>query len=64
MKHLLQPSASLLMKLGSIIRHFEELTSSKAHSLDKAAIESLLSDSDVKEWFEEMDKQALLPVKR
>lgn len=60
----LQPELSLLIKLGSLAIHVEELLSSKGHQFDKIAIEQILSDAQVKEWIRAMDKQAFLPVKR
>ena len=63
-KDVLKPSAQLLIKLGSIITHYEEYTSKNGHEFDKIAIDSLLADPDVKEWMKEMNDMALLPHKR
>ncbi len=60
----LKPTPQLLIKLGSIITHYEELNSKDGHELDKAAIDSLMRNQDVIEWFEGMRKMAFLPVKR
>lgn len=61
----LKPTLTLLMKLGSIAVHVEELFSEKGNvQFDKPAIESLLEDSEVKQWIAEMNKSALLPKKR
>lgn len=60
----LKPSVALLIKLGSIAVHVDELLSPKGHEYDKAAIKTLLSDSEVTEWIAKMDKMAFLPVKR
>lgn len=60
----LKPNAALLVKVGSLVVHLEEAMSDKGHHFDKAAIESLQADPDVKKWFAEMTKLALLPVKR
>lgn len=59
-----KPSTQLLIKLGSIITHYEEWTSKKGHEFDKVAIDSLMADEDVKEWLKQMDAMALLPHKR
>jgi len=59
-----KPSPQLLIKLGSIIVHYEELNSPHGHQLDDAAIKALMLNEDVLEWFEGMKKMALLPVKR
>lgn len=58
------PSATLLIKLGSIIVHFEELITPTGHGYDKVALDSLLSDPEVVEWMEQMNAMAMLPVKR
>lgn len=58
------PSLQVLVKLGSIAVHAEELLSPKAHHFDRLALESLLDDPDVQLWLAEMHKAALLPVKR
>ncbi len=60
----LKPSPQLLIKLGSIIVHQQELNSANWHYMDKAALDSLLQDEQVKEWLKEMDSMALLPKKR
>jgi hypothetical protein len=61
----LTPSTSLLCKLGSIAVHAEEMIDpKKGHSFDLKALESLLSDPEVKGWIAEMDKLALIPKKR
>ena len=58
----LKPDLSLLVKLGSIAVHTEELLSPAGHHFDKSALETLLSDQEVKEWIREMG--AFMPVKR
>jgi hypothetical protein len=63
-KEVLKPSPQLLIKLGSIIVHYEEWTSKTGHELDKVAIDSLMSDDEVKEWMKEMNEMAFLPQKR
>lgn len=60
----LKPSPQLLIKLGSIIVHQQELNSPDGHYMDKSALDSLLEDEQVKEWMAGMDKMAFLPVKR
>jgi len=60
----LKPSISLLVKLGSIAVHAEELLSSKGHDFDKRTIDALLTDPEVWEWRQQMDKMAMLPLKR
>lgn len=60
----LSPSAAVLVKIGSLVVHLEEAQSSNGHAVDAAAISTLQSDPEVKEWFSAMTKMALLPVKR
>lgn len=59
-----KPSLGLLVKLGSIAVHAEEIISPHRHSFDIDAIQSLLDDAEVREWIACMSKAALLPVKR
>ncbi len=60
----LKPSPQLLIALGSLIVHYEEFVSTDGHPYDKAAIDSLRNQPDVKEWFDEMLLLAFLPLKR
>ena len=61
----LKPSAKLLIKLGSIVVHYEEMLSAKGNiGFDKPAIDTLTNDPEVREWFAAMNKMAFLPVKR
>lgn len=60
----LNPSISVIVKLGSIAVHAEEMLSAKGHEFDMSTLESLLADPEIKEWIGEMNKMALLPVKR
>lgn len=60
----LQPSPSLLSKLGSIAVHVDEMFSITGHSFDRTVTEQLISDPEVREWLTEMGKMAMLPVKR
>lgn len=61
----LQPSATILVKLGSIAVHAEEyLYSPGSHAFDKIALDQLLQDPEILEWLKEIGKLALLPVKR
>lgn len=59
-----EPSKMLLIKLGSIVVHSDELTSDTGHDFDVTVIKALLNDVEVIEWLKEMDKLALLPKKR
>lgn len=60
----LNPCLPLLVKLGSIAVHAEELLSPDGHAFDRVALQDLLTDPDVVAWRAAMDAQALLPVKR
>lgn len=59
-----RPSVSVLVKLGSIAVHVDEMLSPDGHSFDRTALEQLLIDPDVKAWLESMDKLAMIPKKR
>jgi hypothetical protein len=56
------PSLTLLVKLGSIAVHADELISFDGRQLDKDVIKDLLADPEVRQWIASMG--ALLPVKR
>jgi hypothetical protein len=60
----LKPTAQLLIKLGSLIVHYQELNSTNGHSVDKSAIDTIEGDAEFKEWIDEMNKDSFLPVKR
>lgn len=60
----LSPSTRLLVKLGSLITHYQERNSESGHYFDQSAIDSLERDVEVVTWLREMGKLALLPVKR
>ena len=59
----MKPNQGLLMKLGSIIVHLEELLETDIHT-DLKAAQSLISDAEVVTWLREMTAKGLLPVKR
>ena len=58
----LQPNPSLLCKLGSIAVHAAEMLSPGGHPFDKVALESLLSDPEVRQWIKDMG--SYLPAQR
>lgn len=60
----LNPDVRTLAKLGSIVAHVEEFFSSGAHEFDKAAIDALVQEPDVRAWLDGMRRLALLPVRR
>lgn len=60
----LNPSMSLLIKLGSAVVHADEFLSPNGHPVDKSAFAQLVVDVEVSEWIESMTKQGFLPVKR
>lgn len=60
----LKPSAALLVKLGSIAVHVEEMLSPSGHAFDLSVLQIAFKDPEIVEWIEEMNKLALLPVKR
>lgn len=61
---MLTPSPTLLVKLGSLIVHYQEWTSSGAHVVDRIAIDTLEAEPDVIEWIDAMNAAGMLPVKR
>lgn len=64
MADLFKPDAALLVKLGSIAVHADEMLSPDGHDFDRIALQGLIADPQVKEWLTGMDKLAMLPVKR
>jgi hypothetical protein len=58
----LKPELPLLMKLGSIIVHAEEMISPAGHAVDREALKALLANEDVQQWIKEMG--VFLPLKR
>ena len=61
---MMNPPPALLVKLGSIIVHFDEGTSPGGHEYDLHTARQLLADPDVKDWIEKMTAAAMLPLKR
>lgn len=59
---MLAPSLALLMKLGSIAVHADEMLSTDGHEFDRVALKSLLTDPEVVAWIKKMGE--LLPRKR
>lgn len=53
---------SLMVKLGSIAVHADEMLSLDGHAFDRTALEALLRDPEVVAWVRSMG--ALLPLKR
>lgn len=60
----LHPSPALLCKLGSIAAHAVELLSPDGHHFDKAALDQLMADQEVREWLRAMDAMAMVPKPR
>lgn len=58
----LEPRLELLVKIGSIIVHVDELLSPGGHPFDKIVSEQLINDAEVQQWIKQMGP--LLPVKR
>ena len=58
----LNPSFNLLVKLGSIIVHVNELFSVDGRVIDKEALLHLLVDIEVQTWIKAMGP--LVPLKR
>lgn len=60
----LEPSVSLLCKVGSIVGHLEEAMSTTGHEFDLVALKSGLRDPEVQRWLGAMGVRALIPLKR
>lgn len=60
----LHPSTTLLIKLGSIVVHQQELASPGGHGFDKVVLDQLLADPEVQDWLDTMNRAAFLPVPR
>jgi len=54
----------LLVKLASIIVHYEEAMSEDGSPFDRQAAEAQLQDPEVQECFKMLSKNAMLPLKR
>lgn len=55
---------TLLINLGSIAVHAEEMLSPKGHDFDVHALRTNLENAEVKEFIAAMQKLAFVPVKR
>lgn len=60
----IKPNLSLLVKLGSIVVHVEEMLSETGHHFDISVIKTALADPEIKAWIVQMNELALLPLKR
>ncbi len=60
----LNPSPTLLCKLGSILVHADEMLQPHGHEFDRTALLVLLADPDVVGWRKAMDGMAMLPKMR
>ncbi len=59
-----KPSPAILCKLASIAVHTDEMLSPHGHHFDKAALRSVITDSDVAAWIKQMTDMGMAPVKR
>lgn len=60
----LKPSVGVLVKLGSIAVHVDEMLGPTGHAFDREALGTLLRDDEVKDWIASMDKLGFMPKKR
>ena len=58
------PPLTILVKLGSIAVHVDEMLSDNGHPFDDIAVHSLLSDPELIDWMALMDAAGFLPKKR
>lgn len=63
-ENVFEPTPALLIALGSLVIHYEEYTSPTGHYMDKQAIDSIRNQPNVRAWFDAMNKQSFLPLKR
>jgi hypothetical protein len=61
---MLKPSVTLLVKLGSIAVHADEMLSADGHDFDRIALQGLIADPEVVAWIKQMDAAAMVPKKR
>lgn len=61
---MLKPPITLLVKLGSIAVHADEMLSADGHHFDRVALQGLIADPEVVAWVKEMDAAAMVPKKR
>jgi len=59
-----KPTDNALIKIGSALVHFDELTSIDGHPYDKVAAKTALEDEEVQNWLNKMADLALLPQRR
>ena len=60
MSETLKPSISILCKLGSLAIHDLEFNGPNRDALDLIAAKQILTDPEVVEWLEQMQKIALI----
>jgi hypothetical protein len=58
------PPITVLVKLGSIAVHADEMLSPGGHDFDRVALQGLLADPEIVEWLAGMDRMAMVPKKR
>lgn len=58
------PPITLLVKLGSIAVHADEMLSADGHDFDRIALQGLIADPEVVAWIKVMDAAAMVPKKR
>lgn len=55
---------TLLIKLGSIAVHCEKIRGKNGHTFDLTALDSLLSDPEVRAFLDNKENSVFLPLKR
>lgn len=60
----MNPSPTLLVKLGSAVVHADEFLSPGGHPFDRDAFNAMLADPEVRDWLAVMSEAALLPLRR
>lgn len=62
--HPFKLTAALAAKIGSILVHVDEFTSSDAHQFDLATMQALIVQPDVQDWLQQLSAMSLVPKKR
>ena len=55
---------TLVAKLGSLVVHVQEYLSRNSNPVDRSAIETIINDPEINAWVKELEKDALVAVKR
>lgn len=60
----MEKPTSLLIKLGSLAIHVEEMFGSNGHQFDVEVIKTLLNDAEIRDFLDNPEMAVFLPIKR